>query len=86
MTVAVESDRIVIDGVARVEDAEPLANALIASPERTVDLSACTDLHGAVLQVLLVFAPKVVGGAGNPSLEAWLTPLLTAKFQTKPET
>jgi len=86
MSVAVDSDRIVVAGVARVEDAEPLANALIALPDRTVDLSACTDLHGAVLQVLLVFAPEVVGSVGNPSLETWLTPLLAPKFQAKPET
>ena len=86
MSVAVDSDRIVVAGVARVEDAEPLANALIASPDRTVDLSACTDLHGAVLQVLLVFAPKVVGCVGNPSLETWLAPILSPKFQAKPET
>ena len=86
MSIALDSDRIVIAGVARVEDAEPLANALIASPDRTVDLSACTDLHGAVLQVLLIFAPNVVGSVGNPSLEPWLTPLLSPKFQAKPET
>lgn len=86
MSIAVGSDRIVIAGVARVEDAEPLANALIAAPETTVDLSACSDLHGAVLQVLLVFAPKAIGYVGNPSLETWLTPFLASKFQAKPET
>ncbi|QTC92893.1 hypothetical protein [Brevundimonas goettingensis] len=86
MSVTVEANTIVVDGVARVEDAEPLANALIASPERTVDLSACTDLNGAVLQVLLVFAPKLVGCVGNPSLDAWLTPLLSPKYQGEAET
>ena len=85
MSVTVEFDRIIIEGVARVEDSETVANAL-AAPETTVDLSACTDLHGAVLQVLLIFAPKVVGCVGNPSLETWLTPLLWPKFQAKPET
>lgn len=85
MSVAVDSDRIVIAGVARVEDAEPLANALLASPEGPVDLSACTDLHGAVLQVLMVFAPKVAGCVGNPSLETWLVPILTSKYQAKPD-
>ena len=86
MSVTVDGDRVVIAGMARVEDAEPLANALIASPDLTVDLSACTDLHGAVLQVLLVLGPHVVGNVGNPSLEPWLTPLLSPKFQAKPET
>jgi len=86
MSVTVGSDLIVIAGVARVEDAEPLANALIGSPDRTVDLSACSALHGAVLQVLLDFAPQVVGSVGNPSLEPWLTPLFASKFQAKPET
>lgn len=86
MSVTVNSDRILIEGVARVEDAEPLANALIAKPETPVDLSACTDLHGAVLQALLLFAPKVLGYVGNPSLETWLAPILSPKFRAKAET
>ena len=86
MSVTVDDDRIAIAGMARVEDAEPLANALLASPDRLVDLSACSALHGAVLQVLLVLGPHVVGNVGNPSLEPWLTPLLSPKFPAKPET
>lgn len=86
MSVTVRSDRIVIEGVARVEDAEPLANALIADPATPVDLAACSDLHGAVLQVLLVFAPEIAGCVGNPSLEPWLASLLSPKSQVEPET
>ena len=86
MSIVVDSDRIVVAGIARVEDAEPLANALLASRHRTVDLSDCIDLHGAVLQVLLAFSPKVAGCVGNPSLETWLAPIVSPKFQAKPET
>lgn len=79
MTVRLEEDRIVLEGVCRVEDAEPLAGLLEAHPRQVVDLSRCEGLHGAILQALLVFSRPTVGLEGNPNLNAWLAPLLAAQ-------
>ncbi|WP_396593834.1 hypothetical protein [Brevundimonas sp. R86498] len=78
MTVIVEDTQIRIEGTARVEDSERIAGALQTGEPRPVDLSACTDLHAAVLQALLVFRPPVIGLEANPELGAWLLPLLEA--------
>ena len=76
MTISVEGPYIRLEGVLRVEDAEPLVVALQTSPGSQVDLSVCDDLHAAVLQALLIFRPTIVGLAENPALSAWLSPLL----------
>lgn len=42
-----------------VEDALPLLEFLIANRGAKVDLGPCTNLHTAVLQVLLAAQPKI---------------------------
>ncbi|MGV8928378.1 MAG: hypothetical protein ACOH1E_01380 [Brevundimonas sp.] len=83
MTIAVDDTRIRIEGVARVEDAEPLAAALQTASLRPIDLSACTEIHAAVLQALLVFRPAVIGLQDNVALGAWLAPLLAPDLSTE---
>jgi hypothetical protein len=48
-------------GHCPVEDAEPLLDALRATPDATVDLTEAGWLHTAVLQVLMVATPALRG-------------------------
>ncbi|SDN06697.1 hypothetical protein SAMN05216360_105258 [Methylobacterium phyllostachyos] len=48
-------------GHCPVEEAEPLLDALRATPDATVDLTGAAWLHTAVLQVLMVAAPALRG-------------------------
>lgn len=59
MSVTRQGDLIRLDGQCRVEDAEVLTGMLQAAPQASLDLSACVELHTAVLQVILAFAPTI---------------------------
>jgi hypothetical protein len=61
---------------ARVEDAEPLLRFLQAQPDGAVDLNGVEHLHAAIIQLLLVFRPPVVGEPADPFLRQWILPLL----------
>lgn len=76
MTIRRETTGVIhIEGVARVEDAELLVAALQGHADPEVDLAACTGLHGAVLQALLVFRPRISGLTPGAALD-WLIPIL----------
>ncbi|MHB8284145.1 MAG: hypothetical protein ACYDD1_05665 [Caulobacteraceae bacterium] len=76
MTVALAEDMIVLTGLCRVEDAEPLTALLQASPEAALDLAACEGLHAAVVQAILAFQPEIRVKPADPFLARWLSPLL----------
>lgn len=69
MTVRLENDVIRLEGICRVEDAEPLT-ALLQAKARPVDLSECRVAHTAVLQALLAFAPPICASPVDPQLRA----------------
>ncbi|WP_211852102.1 hypothetical protein [Plastoroseomonas hellenica] len=81
MTVTRDGATIRLQGRCRVEDAEPLASLLHATPGLTVDLGDCEGLHAAVVQALLAFAPKVVGTPSDPVLRDLILPLLAGERQ-----
>lgn len=58
---AVRSDETVLrlEGACPVEEAETLLSWLCAHPQGQVDLSACTHLHTALLQVLLAAGGRI---------------------------
>lgn len=58
-----------------IEEAEELAEWLRATPDASVDLSACEGLHSAVLQVLLATLPRCAAPPGEPILAALLSVL-----------
>lgn len=62
--------------IVSVEDAEPLLAWLTAGPDRAVDLSGCTHLHPANLQVLLATRARVLARANDATLDAWLQSVL----------
>jgi proteasome lid subunit RPN8/RPN11 len=60
-----------------VEDAEPLLGWLQAHPAAQVDLSACTYLHAAPLQVLMAAHAVVSAWPVDLALATWLRSALT---------
>ena len=76
MTVSREGSIIRLQGVCRVEDAEPLTALLQSISDSTLDLSTCEGLHAAVVQAILAFCPNIVGVPDEPFLRDWLLPAL----------
>ncbi|MDP3173217.1 MAG: hypothetical protein Q8M88_02135 [Phenylobacterium sp.] len=74
MSVRLDGDVIRLEGACRVEEAETLVGLLQAQATRAVDLSQCRHLHGAVVQVLLAFAPPILGEAPEPFIRDLLAP------------
>jgi hypothetical protein len=64
--------RIVLEGACPVEDAEPLLQLLQATPDADCDWTTCGPLHSAVVQVILVARPRLIGPCGDPWLDKWL--------------
>ncbi|SMH33601.1 hypothetical protein [Azospirillum agricola] len=66
------------EGVCAVDEALPLAEWLEAAAEPRVDLGACTELHTALLQLLLAAGPAVAVAVApeDAFLRRWVAPLL----------
>ncbi len=66
------------EGACTVDEALPLAEWLeaMAAGEALIDLGACTDLHTALLQLLLVARPAVAAEPQDAFLRRWVAPLL----------
>ncbi len=63
-----DNGTIALDGVCPVEDAEPLLRLLQTTPAATLDWTRCSQLHTAVLQVIL--AARIV--PADPCGDAWI--------------
>lgn len=61
MTVRCTGTTIHLEGSCPVEEAETLAGLLEEDPARRVDLTGCDHLHGALVQTLLAFRPRIQG-------------------------
>jgi hypothetical protein len=77
MSVRREASTIHLEGVCPVEEAEVLTALLDTSQKWTVELSACRQIHTALLQVLLRYQPTVVGEPLDPFLSRLVVPALT---------
>lgn len=77
MTIERNGRTILLQGNCTVEDAETLLNQLHEGAN-TVDMSGCTLLHTACLQVLLAANVKLTGTPGNTKLAQWVAPALLA--------
>ena len=75
MTVRLDGNLIRLEGPCRVEEAEVLVG-LLQAEVRAVDVSRCQALHSAVAQVLLAFAPPLIGEPDDPFLRDLLLPAL----------
>ena len=55
-----------------VEEAENLMAWIQEHPAHAVNLATCEHLHASVLQVLMVYAPKVEQWPNDANLKQWL--------------
>lgn len=79
MPILFEKNKAVFSEVVSVEEAEGLLEWLQNKASATVDLSACTHLHSANLQVLMAAKTLVGAWPKDASLRAWLeTTLISA--------
>ena len=74
MSIRLDGTTIRLAGACHLEEAETLASLLATAPDATVDLAACTQLHGAVLQALLALRPPLAGAPADPFLATWVFP------------
>ncbi len=72
MTLEFKKNLVVFKEVVGVEDAEVLLEWLQKKSSAKVDLSACTHLHAANLQVLLAGKPKISAWPSDTQLALWL--------------
>ena len=82
MTVTVQPNGVIaLEGNCGVEDAEALQRQLLAAPNTAVAWDSCEHLHAAVLQVLLVAKPRLLGVPSSPFLEAHIAPLVRSSLK-----
>lgn len=76
MSLRIEGSLIRIEGRCRLEEAETLLDALLRLDSPRVDLTGCTALHTAVVQILLASRVPVAGQPDAPFLVRHILPLL----------
>lgn len=65
-----------LTGTVTVDDVEPLAAWLRATPKARVNLRGCTHLHTGAFQAMLCFRPKVTAAPTDAFLALHVLPLL----------
>ena len=75
MGITYKKTKAVFDGLVGADEAEKLLDWLQSTPRGKVDLTKCTHLHPANLQVLLAARVKGVILPGDPELKRWLEDL-----------
>ncbi len=64
----VDDRTVALEGACGAEDAEPLLQAILASPGVIVDWRACEWAHTAVVQVLIAAGVEIAGPAASDFL------------------
>ncbi|MHB8067871.1 MAG: hypothetical protein ACYDIC_08225 [Desulfobaccales bacterium] len=72
MPIDYKGKQAVFRDVVSVEEAEGLLGWLQKKPAAKVDLSACTHLHPANLQVLMAAKTRIAVWPHDANLRAWL--------------
>ncbi|EJW10868.1 hypothetical protein A33M_3937 [Rhodovulum sp. PH10] len=67
------------EGLCMVEEALGLVEHWRETPPGTVDLSTCTHVHTALLQVLAAAAPAEVIPPSDPTLARFVAPILASR-------
>ena len=78
MAIEYKKKVVVLTDIDSVDDAEGLLEWLQNKPSAKVDLSACTHLHPANLQVLMAAQCRVTHWPQDPGLRTWLETALSA--------
>ncbi|MBP2291340.1 hypothetical protein [Azospirillum rugosum] len=76
MPIRFDGETARFDGACTADEAIPLAEWTEAANAPRVDLGACTSLHTALLQVLMVAHTTVAVEPEDAFLKAWVAPLL----------
>lgn len=76
MAVVFTTTQARFEDVCTVEEALPLLEFLKSSAGVEVDLSACTYMHTALIQLLLTARPRMTIFPADPVLARWVAPLL----------
>lgn len=76
MPIEYRKNRVVFRDEVTVEEAEGLLEWLQTRPAAKADLSACSHLHTASLQVLMAARTRIANWPSNAELRAWLEPAL----------
>jgi len=77
MTLIFKDTHVCFDDVCTVEEAVQLIEHLRAHNDAHVDLSGCSYLHTALVQLLLIARPRMATSPCDPFLARWLAPLLS---------
>ena len=72
MPIEFKKKQAIVTNVASVEEAEGLLEWLLNKPAATMNLSACTHLHPANVQVLMACKTRVTAWPTDSNLRAWL--------------
>ncbi|MFA7240046.1 MAG: hypothetical protein WC091_08030 [Sulfuricellaceae bacterium] len=72
MAIEYKNNRALFSDVVSVEETEALLEWLQRKSAARVDLSACTHLHPANLQVLMAAKPVISAWPKDAGLAAWL--------------
>ncbi len=78
MTMEFKKKLALLSGTVGVEDAEKLLEWLQTKPAARVDLSACTHIHPANIQVLLAAGTTVSAWPADADLARWLQSALVS--------
>jgi len=76
MTMELKKKVAVLSNTVGVEDAEGLLEWLQDKPHAKVDLSTCTHIHPANIQVLMACRAPVIAWPKDADLRGWLQPAL----------
>ena len=76
MPIEFKKNRAQFRGEVSVEEAEGLLEWLEKRPTAKIDLSSCSHLHTANLQVLMAAKAGITIWPKNAELRAWLEPVL----------
>ena len=79
MPVKFKDNRVVFLGVVGADEAEGLVGRLQQNPAAQADLSACTHMHPANLQVLMAAGTKVWAWPVAEELGVWLKTALPSE-------
>jgi len=76
MPIIYRKKSIFFESLVTAEDAEDLLQWIQKNPQGKVDLSGCTHLHAANLQVLMATRIAVAAWPKDAALNSWLTDAL----------
>lgn len=79
MAIEFRKNLVVFRGLVSVEDAEPLLEWFQRKPAARVDLSTCTHLHPANLQVLMAARANITTWPQDAILADWLKSALSVR-------